>query len=48
MEHKEPIETESMDQTIARRSGVGPNDLIAGWQSDDTKSQPFQEWLLQT
>lgn len=33
MEPKEPIETERMDQTIARRSGVGPNDLIAGWQS---------------
>lgn len=22
-----------MGQTIVRRSGVGPNDLIAGWQS---------------
>jgi len=33
MEPKKPIETESMDQIIARRSGVGPNDLIAGWQS---------------
>ena len=33
MEPKLPIETESMDQTIARRSGVGPNELIAGWQS---------------
>jgi hypothetical protein len=33
MEPKEPIETESMDQTISRRSGVGPNKLIAGWQS---------------
>ena len=33
MEPKKPIESESMDQTIARRSRVGPNDLIAGWQS---------------
>jgi hypothetical protein len=33
MKPKEPIESESMGQTIVRRSGVGPNDLIAGWQS---------------
>jgi len=33
MKPKEPIELESMGQTIVRRSGVGPNDLIAGWQS---------------
>jgi len=33
MEPKKPIKSESMDQTIARRSGVGPNELIAGWQS---------------
>ena len=30
---KIPIESERMDQTIARRSGIGPNDLIAGWQT---------------
>jgi hypothetical protein len=33
MRPKEPIESESMGQTIAQRSGVGPNELIAGWQS---------------
>ena len=33
MKPKETIESESMDQTIVRRSGVGPNDLIEGWQS---------------
>ena len=47
MEPKEPIETESMDQTIARRSGVGPNDLIAGWQSVLSRMldqmQPFMQ-----
>jgi hypothetical protein len=33
MKPKETIESESMEQTIVRRSGVGPNDLITGWQS---------------
>jgi len=33
MKTKEHVESESMGQTIVRRSGVGPNDLIAGWQS---------------
>lgn len=33
MKPKEPIESENMGRTIVRRSGVGPNDLIAGWQS---------------
>ena len=33
MEPKRPVESESIDQTISRRSGVGPNELIAGWQS---------------
>ena len=33
MKTKESIASDSMGQTIERRSGVGPNDLIAGWQS---------------
>ena len=36
-----------MDQTIARKSGVGPNDLIAGWQSVLSRMldlmQPFMQ-----
>ena len=47
MKTKEPIESESMDQTIVRRSGVGPNDLIAGWQSVLSRMldqmQPFMQ-----
>jgi hypothetical protein len=47
MKPKEPIESESMDQTIVRRSGVGPNDLIAGWQSVLSRmldqTQPFMQ-----
>ncbi|MBT8369488.1 MAG: hypothetical protein KJO34_00895 [Deltaproteobacteria bacterium] len=33
MEPSGPNEPESMDQIISQRSGVGPNELIAGWQS---------------
>jgi hypothetical protein len=47
MKPKEPIESESMGQTIVRRSGVGPNDLIAGWQSVLSRMldqmQPFMQ-----
>jgi len=47
MKPKESIPSESMDQTISRRSGVGPNELIAGWQSVLSKMLDQMQNFLQ-